>query len=227
MRPTRILVVDDDPQLLRTLSLNLRARRYDVRTASDGGQALGHAADWHPDLIVLDLGLPDLDGVDVIGGLRGWTHVPIVVLSGRTGNRDKVDALDAGADDYVCKPFSIEELLARIRAVTRRRSDEPPPPVVRFDELEINLARKTIVGDDGTTVRLTPTEWSILEALLRDPGKLIGRQQLLTRIWGPGHAGNGNYLRVYLASLRRKLEHDPSRPRHLITEPGLGYRFEP
>lgn len=227
MTATRILVVDDDPQLLRTLSLNLRARRYDVRTAADGGQALGQAADWHPDLIVLDLGLPDLDGLDVIGGLRGWTHVPIVVLSGRTGSRDKVDALDAGADDYVSKPFSMDELLARIRAVTRRRPDTEPPATVRFDTLTIDLARKTITGDDGTATHLTPTEWAILEILVRNPGKLIGRRQLLAHVRGSTPPSNTNYLRVYLAALRRKLERDPSRPRHLITEPGLGYRFEP
>ena len=224
---TRILVVDDEPQILRTLSLNLRARHYDVRTVPDGGQALGQAADWHPDLVILDLGLPDLDGVEVIEGLRGWSQVPIIVLSGRAGSADKVDALDAGADDYVIKPFSIDELLARIRAVTRRGTGADSSPIVQIGSFQADLSRKTITTADGTALHLTPTEWGILEILLRNPGKLIAQRQLLAEVWGPGHTSATHYLRVYLASLRRKLEPDHARPRHLITEPGMGYRFEP
>jgi two-component system, OmpR family, KDP operon response regulator KdpE len=224
---TRVLIVDDEPQILRTLSLNLRARRYEVQAVSDGGQALGRAADWHPDLVILDLGLPDLDGVEVIEGLRGWSQVPIIVLSGRAGSQDKVDALDAGADDYIIKPFSIEELLARIRAVTRRNAGGETSPLVRVGGFLVDLARKSVHGPDDAEIRLTPIEWGILEILLRNPGKLISQKQLLTEVWGPSHIKETHYLRVYLASLRRKLEADPSRPRHLITEPGMGYRFEP
>jgi two-component system KDP operon response regulator KdpE len=227
MSMTRILVVDDEPQILRTLSLNLRARRYDVRAVPDGGQALGQAADWHPDLVILDLGLPDLDGVEVIEGLRGWTQVPIIVLSGRVGSQDKVDALDAGADDYVIKPFSIEELLARIRAITRRGVSGDPSPIVLVGGYRVDLARKTVTAAGESALHLTPTEWGILELLVRNPGKLIGQRQLLTEVWGPDQVKETHYLRVYLASLRRKLEPEPSRPRHLITEPGMGYRFEP
>jgi two-component system, OmpR family, KDP operon response regulator KdpE len=224
---TRVLIVDDEPQILRTLSLNLRARRYEVQAVSDGGQALGRAADWHPDLVILDLGLPDLDGVEVIEGLRGWSQVPIIVLSGRAGSQDKVDALDAGADDYIIKPFSIEELLARIRAVTRRNVGGETSPLVRVGGFLVDLARKSVHDPDDAEIRLTPIEWGILEILLRNPGKLISQKQLLTEVWGPSHIKETHYLRVYLASLRRKLEADPSRPRHLITEPGMGYRFEP
>jgi two-component system KDP operon response regulator KdpE len=224
---TRVLVVDDEPQILRTLSLNLRARRYEVQAVTDGGQALGRAADWHPDLVILDLGLPDLDGMEVIGGLRGWTQVPIIVLSGRAGSQDKVEALDAGADDYIIKPFGIDELLARIRAVTRRGAGDEMPPVVRVGGVQVDLARKAARGRDGGEVRLTPIEWGILEILLRSPGKLISQRHLLGEVWGSGYLKETQYLRVYLASLRRKLEPDPARPRHLITEPGMGYRFEP
>jgi two-component system, OmpR family, KDP operon response regulator KdpE len=224
---TRVLIVDDEPQILRTLSMNLRARRYEVQAVSDGGQALGRAADWHPDLVILDLGLPDLDGVEVIEGLRGWSQVPIIVLSGRAGSQDKVDALDAGADDYIIKPFSIEELLARIRAVTRRNAGGETSPLVQVGGFLVDLARKSVHDPDDAEIRLTPIEWGILEILLRNPGKLISQKQLLTEVWGPSHIKETHYLRVYLASLRRKLEADPSRPRHLITEPGMGYRFEP
>ncbi|GAA1545880.1 response regulator [Actinomadura kijaniata] len=225
---TRVLVVDDSPQILATLRLNLRARDYEVRVAPDGGRALAHAADWHPDLVILDLGLPDLDGVDVIRGLRGWTRVPIIVLSGRTDGGDKVDALDAGADDYVTKPFGVEELLARVRAVTRRAPVEgEEPPTVRVGSHTVDLVGKTVTGDDGGRVHLTPTEWGIVELLVRNPGRLIAQRRLLAEVWGPSHVKETHYLRVYLASLRRKLEADPSRPRHLITEPGMGYRFEP
>ncbi|MEU7900997.1 response regulator [Nonomuraea sp. NPDC049152] len=221
---TRVLVVDDEPQLLRALRINLAAREYEVAVAEDGTSALRQAADWHPDLVILDLGLPDLDGVDVIHGLRGWTGVPIIVLSGRADSDDKVDALDAGADDYVTKPFGIDELLARIRAVTRRTQASPDDQAsVRIGDHEIDLATKTISGG----VRLTPTEWHFLELLLRHPGKLISQRQVLTEVWGSAYLKETHYLRQYMAQLRRKLERDPARPVHLLTEPGMGYRFQP
>ncbi|GLW25516.1 MULTISPECIES: response regulator [Microbispora] len=221
---TRVLVVDDEPQILRALRINLVARHYEVATAADGGTALRQAAEFNPDLVLLDLGLPDLDGVEVIHGLRGWSAVPIVVLSGRAGNQDKVDALDAGADDYVTKPFHIEELLARIRAVTRRTSvPEAETARVSVGDHVVDLAAKTVSGD----VRLTPTEWRILQIMLRNPGKLISQRQLLTEVWGSTHVRETHYLRQYLAQLRKKLERDPARPVHLITEPGMGYRFTP
>ncbi|MEO3875977.1 response regulator [Nonomuraea sp. B12E4] len=221
---TRVLVVDDEPQILRALRINLAARQYEVAVASDAGSALRQAADWHPDLVILDLGLPDLDGVEVIEGLRGWTSVPIIVLSGRADSTDKVDALDAGADDYVTKPFGIDELLARIRAVTRRtgQHDEELASVRLGDHL-VDLANKTISGG----VRLTPTEWHFLEILLRNPGKLISQRQLLTEVWGSAYLKETHYLRQYMAQLRRKLERDPANPVHLLTEPGMGYRFQP
>ncbi|NUT42835.1 MAG: response regulator [Thermoactinospora sp.] len=221
---TRVLVVDDEPQILRALRINLAARHYEVAVAPDGASALRHAADWHPDLVVLDLGLPDLDGVEVIEGLRGWTNVPIIVLSGRTDSSDKVDALDAGADDYVTKPFGIDELLARIRAVTRRTGQqEEEPATVRVGDHVIDLAGKTVSGG----VRLTPTEWHFLEILVRNPGKLISQRQLLTEVWGGNYLKETHYLRQYMAQLRRKLERDPAHPVHLLTEPGMGYRFQP
>jgi two-component system KDP operon response regulator KdpE len=221
---TRILVVDDEPQIIRALRINLKARGYEVDTAPDGAAALRAAADHHPDLVVLDLGLPDMEGADVIAGLRGWTSVPIIVLSGRAGSSDKVTALDAGADDYVTKPFGVDELLARIRAVTRRsHAGEAEAPIVRLGDLEVNLAERSITGD----VRLTPTEWQLLEHLLRHPGKLITQRDLLHDVWGPQYQTETNYLRQYMARLRRKLETDPARPRHLLTEPGMGYRFRP
>ena len=221
---TRLLVVDDDPQIVRALRINLKARGYEVTTAPDGAAALHAAAQHPPDLVVLDLGLPDMEGTEVIAGLRGWTAVPIIVLSGRAGSADKVAALDAGADDYVTKPFGVDELLARIRAVTRRgRQAEEPAPVVTVGSLEVNLAERSISGD----VRLTPTEWQLLEHLLRHPGKLITQRELLHDVWGPQYQTETNYLRQYMARLRRKLEVDPARPRHLLTEPGMGYRFRP
>ncbi|GLK08958.1 response regulator [Streptosporangium carneum] len=221
---TRVLVVDDEPQILRALRINLVARHFEVAVAQDGGAALREAADWHPDLVVLDLGLPDIDGVDVIHGLRGWTSVPIIVLSGRAGNQDKVEALDAGADDYVTKPFNIDELLARIRAVTRRTAVQDSEPArVQVGGHVVDLAGKTISGG----VRLTPTEWHLLEILLRNPGKLISQRQLLTEVWGAKYLKETHYLRQYLAQLRKKLEPDPARPVHLLTEPGMGYRFQP
>ncbi|MET0423094.1 MAG: response regulator [Actinoplanes sp.] len=222
---TRILVVDDDPQILRALRINLRARQYDVEVAADGAEALRAAAAHPPDLVVLDLGLPDLDGAEVIRGLRGWTAVPIIVLSGRAEGTDKVAALDAGADDYVTKPFGVDELLARIRAVTRRAQPaaDGSPARVTIGEHTIDLTEHSITPE----LRLTPTEWQLLEHLLRNPGKLITQRQLLQEIWGPQYGTESNYLRQYMARLRRKLEPDPTRPRHLLTEPGMGYRYQP
>ena len=298
---TRVLVVDDEPQILRALRINLRARQYDVAIAASGTQALEEAAAHPPDLVILDLGLPDMDGVDVIGGLRGWTAVPIIVLSGRADSNDKVEALDAGADDYVTKPFGMDELLARMRAAVRRTPAAETPPRVRLGDLVIDLAAKRVIrqpvqhaegkatGDEqnhdaeyrdpgdpssreavvaagsaqtapvtaglsGETglgeagsrtrseeratatgadplpegdVRLTPTEWHLLEVLLRNPGKLLSHRQLLHDVWGPGYDNAGGNLRLYMAQLRRKLERDPARPRWLITEPGMGYRYQP
>jgi two-component system KDP operon response regulator KdpE len=227
---TRVLVVDDEPQILRALAINLRARRYEVFTADTGNGALAEAAAHPPDLVVLDLGLPDIDGVDVIHGLRGWTQAPIVVLSGRTDSADKADALDAGADDYVTKPFGVDELLARLRAVSRRAVPGESEPTVTFGSTTVDLAGRRVTlrdGDRTTDVRLTPTEWHLVEVLLRHPGKLLSHRQLLAEVWGPGYETAGGNLRVYMAQLRRKLEPDPARPRHLLTEPGMGYRFQP
>ena len=224
---TRVLVVDDEPQILRALRINLRVRHYDVDTAATGSEALTAAGRHPPDLVLLDLGLPDLEGVEVIEGLRGWTQAPIIVLSGRADSTDKVEALDAGADDYVTKPFGMEELLARMRAALRRASPAADEPVVRLGDLVIDLAAKTVTADGDGTVRLTPTEWHLLEVLLRNPGKLLTQRQLLTDVWGPGYADASGNLRLYMAQLRRKLEPDPARPRWLLTEPGMGYRFQP
>ncbi|WP_320066079.1 response regulator [Micromonospora sp. RTGN7] len=227
---TRILVVDDEPQILRALRINLRVRGYDVQVAETGTAALKAAASHPPDLVVLDLGLPDLDGVEVIRGLRGWTAVPIIVLSGRAGSEDKVAALDAGADDYVTKPFGVDELLARIRAVTRRLSattGDGASAVAQVGRHTVNLAEHTVRRDDGVEVKLTPTQWAMLDKLLRHPGKLISQRQLLHDVWGPEYQHETNYLRQYMAQLRRKLEDDPARPRHLLTEPGMGYRYRP
>ena len=297
---TRVLVVDDEPQILRALRINLRARHYEVATAATGAQALEYAGAHSPDLVVLDLGLPDMDGVDVIGGLRGWTSVPIIVLSGRADSADKVEALDAGADDYVTKPFGMDELLARMRAAVRRTPAAEAPPRVQLGDLTVDLAAKRVTrraaGDDpggepddgppgyearprgesvppnqawphdgagsgaegrpedegavalagvgrtrsdgaeaaaGTDpqadgdIRLTPTEWHLLEVMLRNPGKLLSHKQLLHDVWGPGYDNAGGNLRLYMAQLRRKLEPDPARPRWLITEPGMGYRYQP
>ncbi|HEY2506066.1 MAG TPA: response regulator [Streptosporangiaceae bacterium] len=232
---TTVLVIDDEPQILRALRINLRVREYDVRTASTGAEALEVAAKHPPDLVILDLGLPDLDGVEVIGGLRGWTQAPIIVLSGRADSVDKVEALDAGADDYVTKPFGMDELLARMRAVSRRTPTAAEVPRVRLGDLTVDLAAKRVVRDQGQEqeetpngdVRLTPTEWHLLEVLLRNPGKLLSQQQLLADVWGPGYSDAAGNLRLYMAQLRRKLEPDPARPRWLLTEPGMGYRFQP
>jgi two-component system KDP operon response regulator KdpE len=230
---TRVLVVDDEPQILRALRINLRVRDYEVHLAATGAEALKIAAQYPPDLVILDLGLPDLDGVEVIGGLRGWTKAPIIVLSGRADSADKVEALDAGADDYVVKPFGVEELLARMRAAVRRTGTGEDLPRIRLGELVVDLAAKRVTRVSGVAgiasedVRLTPTEWHLLEVLLRNPGKLLSRNQLLTEVWGPGYADATGNLRLYMAQLRRKLEPDPARPRWLITEPGMGYRYQP
>jgi two-component system KDP operon response regulator KdpE len=224
---TRVLVVDDEPQLVRALRINLRARHYDVDTAPDGASALYAAARQHPDLVVLDLGLPDMDGTEVIRGLRGWTVIPIIVLSGRADSRDKVDALDAGADDYITKPFAIDELLARIRAVTRRaQAAADTGAAITIGDSTVDLGARVITRD-GADVRLSPTEWRLLEYLLRHPGKLLSQRALLHDVWGPQYLTETNYLRQYMARLRRKLEPDPAHPQHLLTEPGMGYRFRP
>jgi two-component system KDP operon response regulator KdpE len=222
---TRVLAVDDDPGLRRALAINLRARKYEVDLAEDGASALAAAARHPPDVVVLDLGLPDMEGSDVIRGLRGWTQVPIVVLSARTGQGDKVEALDAGADDYVTKPFGMDELLARLRAAVRRGVAGEEAPVVETASFTVDLAAKEVRSAAGERVRLTPTEWHLLEVLARNEGKLVPQKQLLQQVWGPQYETETNYLRVYLAQLRRKLERDPARPRHLITEPGMGYRL--
>jgi two-component system KDP operon response regulator KdpE len=242
----RVLVVDDEPQILRALTIILGARNYEVDTAGCGRQALDLAARRPPDLIVLDLGLPDMTGIDVIHGLRGWTTVPIIVLSGRSGSEDKVAALDAGADDYVTKPFGMDELLARVRAAFRRIPGPPTTPTIAVGRSLVDFAAKrvTVTEEPADTARLdgaaaatnpithdihlTPTEWRLLEPLVRNPGRLITHQQLLDEVWGPGgYPPENDYLRVYMARLRRKLEPNPSRPHHLITEPGIGYRFQP
>ncbi|MCK1798679.1 response regulator [Streptomyces sp. XM4193] len=224
----RVLVVDDEPQIVRALAINLRARNYEVDSAHDGATALRIAADRRPDVIVLDLGLPDMDGVEVIKGVRAWGRVPILVLSARQTSDEKVKALDAGADDYVTKPFGMDELLARLRAAVRRAEPAPPtaePVVLQAEGLSIDLGAKK-VRRDGKDVRLTPTEWHLLEVLVSQSGRLISQKQLLKEVWGPSYQKETNYLRVYMAQLRRKLEADPSHPRHFITEPGMGYRFE-
>jgi two-component system KDP operon response regulator KdpE len=224
---TKVLVVDDEPQIVRALAINLRARGYDVRTAGRGHDALAAAASEPPDLVVLDLGLPDMDGTAVIHALRAWTSVPILVLSGRSDSTDKVEALDAGADDYVTKPFGMDELLARMRATVRRagHSDEAMP-TVELGETTIDLAARKVTRA-GTEIRLTPTEWHLLEVLVRHPGRLLSQRQLLAEVWGPGYETAQGNLRLYMGQLRRKLEPDSGRPRHLLNEPGMGYRFEP
>ena len=260
---TRVLVVDDEPQILRALRINLRVREYQVDVAATGTEALEMAARHPPDLVILDLGLPDLDGVEVIEGLRGWTKAPIIVLSGRSDSTDKVEALDAGADDYVTKPFGVEELLARMRVAVRHTGTPGDLPRITLGDLIVDLAAKRVThtrqapvpagggptsrvptgtgpagrSADGPVgggqaaqcddIRLTPTEWHLLEVLLRNPGKLLSRNQLLTEVWGPGYADATGNLRLYMAQLRRKLEPDPARPRWLITEPGMGYRYQP
>ena len=223
---TTVLVVEDEAQIARALQINLRVHGYDAVTAGSGEDALELAASRHMDIVVLDLGLPGMDGVEVIRRLRAWTEVPIIVLSARHGSEDKVEALDAGADDYVTKPFGLEELLARLRAAARRGPRAEENPRVQTGELSVDLAARRVVRR-GVEVRLTPTEWSILALLVRRAGALVTQREILTQVWGPAYAKETQYLRVYLAQLRRKLEDDPARPRHLHTEAGMGYRFDP
>jgi two-component system KDP operon response regulator KdpE len=226
---TRVLVVDDEPQILRGLRTNLVARGYEVDTSHDGETALDLAVRNRPDVVILDLGLPGIDGVDVIRGLRAWSAVPIIVLSAREQEAEKVAALDAGADDYVTKPFGMGELLARVRASERRQSApaEDERAVIETSSFTVDLAAKKVLSSDGSAIRLTPTEWHLVEILLRNPGKLVSQRQLLQEVWGPRYEEETNYLRVYMAQIRRKLERDPADPKHFITEPGMGYRFEP
>ncbi|AYF75194.1 response regulator [Nocardia yunnanensis] len=225
--PTKVLVVDDEPQILRALRINLSVRGYEVTTASNGAAALRAAAEKHPDVIILDLGLPDMDGIEVLAGLRGWSTAPVIVLSARTDSSDKVEALDAGADDYVTKPFGMDELLARLRAAVRRSANtaETAEPIIETASFTVDLTAKKVIRH-GHDVHLTPTEWGVLEMLVRNRGKLVGRRELLREVWGPSYATETHYLRVYLAQLRRKLEDDPSQPKHLLTEAGMGYRFQ-
>jgi two-component system KDP operon response regulator KdpE len=222
---TRVLAVDDEPPILRALAANLRVRGYEVDLAPDGETALQLAARHQPDAVILDLGLPGISGLEVINGLRGWTETPIIVLSAREAQADKVAALDAGADDYVTKPFGMDELLARLRAALRRSTPTPAEPVVETPDFTADLAAKKVRSAAGE-VRLTPTEWHIVEVLIRNEGKLVTSRRLLQEVWGPQYGEEANYLRVHLAHIRRKLEPNPSRPRYFITEPGMGYRFE-
>ncbi|WP_370329771.1 response regulator [Mycolicibacterium hippocampi] len=223
----RVLVVDDEPQILRALRINLSVRGYEVLTVATGADALRAATDHRPDVVILDLGLPDISGIEVLAGLRGWLSAPVIVLSARTDSGDKVEALDAGADDYVTKPFGMDELLARLRAAVRRAaaSTDTDQPVIETSAFTVDLATKTVTRS-GSEVHLTPTEWGILEMLVRHRGKLVGREEILREVWGPAYAKETQYLRVYLAQLRRKLEDDPSHPEHLLTEAGMGYRFQ-
>ena len=221
---TRVLVVDDEPQILRALVTNLKVRGYDVETAATGEAAVDLASTMHPDLLIVDLGLPGISGIEVIEAVRAWSSVPIIVLSVRDAERSKVRALDAGADDYVTKPFGIEELLARVRAATRRATPAPEQPTIVAADFTVDLSARTVRNAQGE-VRLTPTEWHVLEMLARHHDKLVTQRELLQQVWGPGYETETNYLRVYLAQLRRKLEPDPSHPRSLITEPGIGYRL--
>jgi two-component system KDP operon response regulator KdpE len=223
---TRVLVVDDEPSILRALRINLTARDYEVSTAGDGAAGLAAVARDRPDVIILDLGLPDMEGTEVIHGVRGWTSIPIIVLSVWGEESAKVAALDAGADDYVTKPFGMDELLARLRAAVRRSAPAPDEPVVSTADFTVDLAAKRVTR--GTAdIRLTPTEWQVLEILVRNTGRLVSQRQLLREVWGEAYETESNYLRVYLAQLRRKLEPEPSQPRYLRTEPGMGYRFTP
>ena len=222
---TRVLVIDDEPSILRALRINLTARNYEVSTASDGTSGLAAVSRERPDAVILDLGLPDMDGTQVIHGVRGWSATPIIVLSVWGAEHQKVAALDAGADDYVTKPFGMDELLARLRAAVRRAAPAPDEPVVTTQDFTVDLAAKRVTRD-GADVRLTPTEWQLLEVLVRNRGRLITQKQLLQDVWGPSYGSESNYLRVYVAQLRRKLEPEPSRPRYLLTEPGMGYRFQ-
>ncbi|MEE6387983.1 MULTISPECIES: response regulator [Microbacterium] len=220
----KLLIADDDPQMVRALRITLAAHGYEVVVAADGAAAIAAAAQTHPDLIMLDLGMPRLDGIEVIQALRGWTSVPIIVVSGRTGSADKVEALDAGADDFVTKPFQVDELLARLRALSRRAVAANGESVVAFGDVVVDLATKTVTRA-GTRVHLTPTEWRMLEHLARHPGALVTRQDLLKEIWGSAQVSDSGYLRLYMSQLRKKLEQEPSAPVHLLTESGMGYRL--
>jgi two-component system KDP operon response regulator KdpE len=240
-----VLVVDDDAALARALRISLRAHGYDVVVAVDGRAALRAAAEAEPDLVLLDVGLPELDGIDVIHGLRGWSDVPVIVLSGRASSAEKIAALDAGADDYLTKPFRVDELLARMRAVGRRSGAAAPAVTARIGDWVVDLGARRVqrapeappgarspgggAADAAgpAEVRLTPTEWHLLDVLVRNPEKLLTHRELLPATGGPAPAEASHYLRQYVARLRRKLEPDPTRPRHLLTEPGLGYRFPP
>jgi two-component system, OmpR family, KDP operon response regulator KdpE len=222
---TSVLVIDDETALLRALRINLSARDYTVHTATDGVSGLAVMARDHPDVVIVDLGLPDMDGTDVIAGIRGWSTAPIIVLSARGEEAQKVHALDAGADDYVTKPFGMNELLARLRAATRRIGPTADEPIVDVGAFVIDLTSKRVALRGGEPVRVTPTEWQLLEVLARHRGRLVTSRQLLQQVWGPAYETETHYLRVYMAQLRRKLEPDPARPRHLLTEPGMGYRL--
>jgi two-component system, OmpR family, KDP operon response regulator KdpE len=230
--PVRIMIVEDQPELQRALRINLRARQYEVLAARTGREALSLAASTPPDAVILDLGLPDIDGTEVIVELRRWYRGPIIVLSGRTSPGDKIGALDVGADDYVTKPFAMAELLARLRAALRRDEGDGPHDAVSSViigrwQVDLPSHRVTLAAAPSQTLRLTPTEWHILELLVQRPGQLVGSTQILTSVWGPGFQQRTNYLRFHMARLRRKLEDNPSRPRHLLTEPGMGYRYQP
>ncbi|MGK3952042.1 response regulator [Microbacterium sp. I2] len=220
----KVLIADDDPQLVRALRITLAAHGYEVVAAPDGPSAIALAAKEHPDIVMVDLGMPRLDGVGVIQALRGWSTAPIIVVSGRTGSADKVEALDAGADDYVTKPFQVDELLARLRALSRRVATASEDPVVSFADVTVDLAAKS-VSRAGERVHLTPTEWRILEFLARNPGTLVTRQALLKDLWGTEQVTDTGYLRLYMSQLRKKLEPDPGHPAHLLTEQGMGYRL--
>lgn len=222
---SRVLVVDDDARLRRTLELNLRARGYAADLAETGEAALRLAASRHPDVVLLDLGLPGMDGLDVITGIRGWSTVPIVVLSGRETEAMKVKALDLGADDYLTKPFGMDELFARLRAATRRSGAPVGAPLITTPDFAINFAAKTVMRD-GEVVRLTPRQWRIVEVLVRNEGRLVTHGQLLREVWGPAYRTETNYLRVFMTQIRQRLEPEPSRPRYFLTEPGMGYRFQ-
>ncbi|MEO5831827.1 MAG: response regulator transcription factor [Nakamurella sp.] len=223
---TRVLVVDDEPQLRRALQISLRARGFEVLLAADGTEALHLFRTTQPEIVILDIGLPDLDGLEVLAAIRRQSTVPVIMLSARVDSADKVDALDAGADDYVTKPFGMDELLARLRAAIRRADTAPDAgPVVVTASFTVDLAAKKVIRD-GAVVHLTPTEWGMLEMLVRHRGRLVTQTELLREVWGPAYSTESNYLRVYLAQLRRKLEPEPGNPRHLITDQRMGYRFE-
>jgi two-component system KDP operon response regulator KdpE len=223
----KILIADDDPQLVRALTLTLGAVGYDIATAADGAEALRAVVEEHPDVVMVDLGMPHVDGLGVIEGLRGWSNIPVLVVSGRAGAADKVEALDAGADDYITKPFAMDELLARLRALTRRTTPTPDQLSETFGGIRIDFVAKSVVREPDEAIRLTPTEWRILEILVRNPGRLVTREDILTRIWGPAHTTDGGYLRLYVSQLRKKLEAVPAQPRYLQTVQGMGYRFVP